>query len=115
MSVSFRLNRPAREIVEKHITPQAKLFMANEVRRLCDPYVPYDTGNLADNVDVLLEGDTGVVHYKAPYARKCYEGDDINFHTEKHALATAHWDKAMFQTRKGDTTKAVQAYIDRGN
>ena len=72
----------------------------------CNPYVPYETGRLA-NVNVTRTG----VSYNAPYARYQYEG--INRYTGGplhynppthpvfHSLATHHWDQAML-TAEGD-------------
>ena len=60
------------------------------------PYVPYDTGALADTAQVSSEGVTYIV----PYASKNYYGDDIRHKTDKHPLATAHWDEVAMQTQK---------------
>lgn len=84
----------------------------------CDPYVPYETGRLA-NVNITKTG----VSYNAPYARYQYEG--INRYTGGplhynppthpvfHPLATHHWDQAMLEA-EGDVFRAdCQELIDR--
>lgn len=37
----------------------------------------------------------------------------LKYSTSKHALATSHWEKAMWVARKDDVTRAVQNYINR--
>lgn len=96
--------------------------------KMNDPYVPMDEGILAHtSVDITKE----CVHYKQPYAHYMYVGDvygpnipifedgiivgwfsppgqkkhpageQLNYNTEKHPLASKEWDKAMMRD-KGD-------------
>lgn len=58
-------------------------------------WIPYDTGHLAN--DTIID-ETGVL-YEVDYARKNYYGDDIRHKTDKHPLATAHWDDVAMQTQ----------------
>lgn len=115
MGVTFKWNKPIAQIAKDATGGDATLkFMASEARRLMNPYVPMDTGTLADTVDVYTEGGKGVVHYRAPYAQRQYNGDGNNFSKEKHPKATAQWDKAMQSERGADLAKAVQAFIKKG-
>jgi hypothetical protein len=60
-----------------------------------------------------VENGEGVVHHKAPYARRQYYGDDLNFSAEKHPLATSHWNEAAKQAGKAkQLAKETQAYIE---
>jgi len=54
--------------------PDGLLFLASEAQRLMDPYVPADKLVLAQNVNMYVEGDFGVVHYTSPYAHYQYKG-----------------------------------------
>lgn len=50
------------------------LFLANEAKRLMDPYVPANNLVLAQNVRVYEEKGVGIVHYNSPYAHYQWEG-----------------------------------------
>ena len=69
MSMTFQWNKSVAAIA-KEATGGNKtlLFMANEAKRLMDPYVPARNLVLAQNVRVYVEGDVGVVHYTSPYS-----------------------------------------------
>ena len=65
---------------------------------MCDPYVPWKTGDLAQN---LRTTDAKGVHYKADYADFQYYGTHFQHNTETHPRATALWDKVMM-SEQGD-------------
>lgn len=44
----------------------------SEILRLCDPYVPFDTGMLKDSGILSTDIGSGVVVYDTPYARRQY-------------------------------------------
>lgn len=67
--------------------PQTRTQVAEVLRDISDPYVPYDTGKLSQNVLVNEHGVT----YQQSYARRVFYGDYINFKKQKHPLATARW------------------------
>lgn len=112
------------------------IFVANEARKLMDPYVPADTQVLADNVKVYAEGNTGIVEYTSPYAHFQYAGKvfvsevtgspwarylerkvptdrSLKYQKFRHPLATSYWDKAAFGPRTGDLVNAYQSYISK--
>lgn len=76
MKVEFEWNQPIDKMA-KDLTggPQGLLFLASTAARLMDPYVPADNLMLAQNMDIYLEGDHGVVHYLSPYAHYQWEGE----------------------------------------
>lgn len=76
--------------------------IANIVAELCDPYVPYDTGNLAEASRTV---DANGIHYNADYAEKQYYGVEFHHKTDAHPLATALWDKVML-SEQGDVLRA---------
>lgn len=135
MSMTFQWNKPIAAIA-KEATGGSKtlLFMANEAKRLMDPYVPAKNLVLAQNVRVYVEGDVGVVHYTSPYARFQYKGlvmisrvtgspfarhgeskvvtgRRLNHSGGRHPLATSEWDKAMKAAKMDAYTSAVQAFV----
>ena len=135
MRISFRWNQSPDEIANRFAGEEAQLYLANEAKRLMDPYVPAMStggGSLSNHVRAYVENGKGVVHYLSPYARYQFEGKvmvskrpgvrgaakkvmqpekALNYRNFPHPLATSHWDKAMSVARSGDLTRAVQNYI----
>lgn len=143
MKVGFQWNMPLNQVVEEALGGSAgRLFLANEAKRLMDPYVPADNLILAQNVRVYAEGENSVVHYLSPYAHYQYMGEvygpnypikeggiivgwcspshktptgkKIKHSKFRHPLATSEWDKAMMTARKDDLAKAYQRYLNGG-
>jgi hypothetical protein len=117
MAVIFKWNKPIGQIITGVLgDDKTALFAAETWHRLYDKFVPMDSGSLAhDAVDHYVEKGVGIIHHKAPYAYRQYEGESFNFSTEKHPLATARWDEAAKQAGLGATlAKDIQNYIKRG-
>lgn len=140
MELSLSWNKSFGEISAETLKrKRTSLFMANEAKRLMNPYVPAKNLALAKNVRVYNEGENGVVHYLSPYAHYQYigrlmvssrTGSPWAKHGEskvyaipekklkqvrsRHSLATAEWDKAMLVARKEDLAHAVQEYVRKG-
>lgn len=79
---------------------RVQLFFTNEVAKLCDPYVPMDTGTLKRVVEINPE----YIHYKSPYARRQYE---TNSGGHNGPLRGKYWDKRMWADRGNEIVKAV--------
>ena len=92
------------------------LFMAETLRRLVNPFVPMDTGFLAnDGVSVYARGSTGYVRYGAPYAVFAYYGAGKRFSPSKHPLASAEWDRAAASAGRLEVLRGdVQRFVRRG-
>lgn len=138
MHVGFRWNRPTSQIVNEAIGgSRTQLFMANEAKRLMDPYVPALNLVLAQNVRTYVEDGHGVVHYLSPYARYQHEGylmvsritgspwvrkgesklptgRKLVHNKSRHPMATSEWEKAMKAARMDDLTVAVRRYVKGG-
>ena len=135
MGTTFKWNKPISQI-SKEATGgnRTLLFMANEAKKLMDPYVPANNMILARNVRTYVESGNGIIHYLSPYARyqfmgilmvsritgspwarngesKVTTGRSLKHSTARHPLATAHWDKAMMVARGADLVNATQAYV----
>ena len=138
MRVDFEWKKPTPQIAKEIINSDVQLFMANEAKRLMDPYVPARNLMLAQNVSIYAEDDEGIVHYRSPYAHYQYKGvlyvssitgsafassgeykvptsRKLEYSKFRHPLATSQWDKAMVTARGDDLTAAVQRFIKRGN
>lgn len=82
-------------------------FVASTCERFMNPYVPMDTGMLAQNTLV----EPFKVTYNQPYAHRQFNGNGFNFSRDMHPLATSHWDKAMQSARGNDIANEVSIYI----
>lgn len=135
MKIGFNWNAPEKQILNGAIGgKRTEFFMANEAKKLMDPYVPMLEGSLHTNVSVGVDSDGGFVHYRSPYASFQYYGivmlgvssrspyakygerkettsRKLVHNTSKHPLATSQWDGAMKRARMGDLVKATQRYI----
>lgn len=78
-------------------------FFTSEVARLCDPYVPMDTGALKSVKDVTAT----YIHYKSTYARKQYY---TNSGGNNGALRGKLWDKRMWADRGDEIVRSVAKY-----
>ena len=58
------------EITEKWNTAQE--YVDTQVLRLCDPYIPKDTGVLKNSGILNTQIGSGEVKYRTPYARRWY-------------------------------------------
>lgn len=83
----------------------------NVLAKMCDPYVPWLTGNLAQS------GMGGVsaagVHYPGPYAHYQYYGLEFNHTLDYHPKASAMWDKAMMSEVGDSFIKQVEEIVKR--
>lgn len=135
MGMIFRLNKTPNQIIDQTMGGEkTQLFLANETKKLMQPYVPELNHMLVKLVDVYADAEGGMVHYRSPYARFQFGGKVMVSsktgsswsHGESKVLtdrdlrytkptATSHWDRAMLVARKADLTKAVQNYIKGGS
>ena len=136
MDIDFGWNKPIPQIAKEALGgDRTLLFMANEAKRLMDPYVPALNMGLSQNVRTYVEGGSGVVHYLSPYANyqhkgilmvsritgspwarmgesKVTAGRKLKYNKSRHPLATSEWDKAMKAARMSDFTGAVQRFVN---
>lgn len=99
---------------------QAQIFLASEVKRLSDPYVPMQQGMLKNNVVIASDGST--LTYTQPYAHYQYYGEAMAGRAPKHytgkalnysggALRGPNWDKRMIIDRGDDLTESIANYV----
>lgn len=119
---------------------QTMLAINNTFARRMDKYIPFDQGNLKDNLTITEK----YVQYNVPYAHYMYEGivygpnipitengivvgfysikgstkkpkvpkQMMEYNPSKHPLATRHWDKAMLKHERKDFYAEVKNIIE---
>lgn len=125
MSVKVKVNIPTAEILQScglGSDKRVQRFMASEVRRLCDPYVPMQQG-LLKNVSTIA-GNGSFVVYTQPYAHyqyygevmagrapKQYTGKKLTYHGAP--MRGPQWDKRMMADKSKDLENSVEVYIKK--
>ena len=94
------------------------LFVAQEWKRLINPFTPRREGILEDTARVkpweIEYGSFSNDPNTAPYAAYVYYGDNFNFRKDKNVFATSHWDRAAINAKQDDKLiGAAQKYIDK--
>lgn len=137
MKMKFKWLRPVEKIkFDRSGGDRGRLFLANEAKRLMDPYVPFRMGMLSQNVRTYVESGEGYVKYNSPYAHYQYEGilyvssrtgsawakngeykvpakpeKELEHNKARHPLATSYWDKAMMTARGTDLVAAYNRWL----
>lgn len=136
IKAEFYWNKPVDELCyEVTGGDDGRLFLANEVRRLSDPYVPSSQmGILRGSTKCYVKDGDGWIEYNTPYAHYQYEGilyvssvtgsswasageykiktdQKLNYTKDFHPLATDHWDKAMYVANKNRLLRSYAKYI----
>ena len=113
----IKWNKPIDQIIRQDILGKDTMqFIAIEAEMLMNPFVPMDTGKLANYSLKILAGDTWAeIHYDVPYAASVfYNKRGVVFRKEKHPLATSFWDKRSMEAGgKEKLAGAVGEYIKR--
>lgn len=87
---------------------EVQRFVDSEVLRLCEPYVPMDTGVLKTSGFVSTDIGSGEVIYETPYARKMYYNPDFEFQGKNDTPARgALWAERMWADRGDDIVQGA--------
>lgn len=99
-----------------------RVFLANQVARLSDPYVPMQSGTLKNQRIVAKNGKK--ITYPGPYAHyqytglvmagrapKHYTGEDLTY--QDSPMRGSYWDQRMLSDRKDDLVQATEKHIRR--
>lgn len=131
-NVSFYMNKE----LQRYTTPEAKNFLLCTWYRYMFPYIPFRTGLMASLMDLpegersdniklspdeamligleTIENDPrNVIHFRAPYSNRQYEGTDFNFTRDLHPLAQAHWAQVAADLHGEQIIKEYAAYVKR--
>lgn len=99
---------------------RAQIFLASEVKRLSDSYVPMQQGLLKNNAVIASDGST--LTYTQPYAHYQYYGEAMAGIAPKHYTGKAlnynggpmrgpNWDKRMLIDRGDDLTESIAIFV----
>ena len=101
---------------------RAQVYLASEVKRLSDPYVPMQQGLLKNMAVVASDGST--LTYTQPYAHyqyygeamagrapKQYTGKPLTYHGAP--MRGKEWDKRMLADKSGEIAQNLKTYIGR--
>lgn len=118
-NMSFHWNYSASTIIENlGFGRQLNKEVATIFRKYCEPYLPYDTGNLSRRTRITATKDHGTITYLSGYARPQYYGTgdymqgennpvDWQRNTAVHPFATSFWDRAAWTAHKREITQEV--------
>lgn len=125
MSVKVKIDIPTAKILKSRglgSDTGARKYLASEVKRLCDPYVPMQQGALKNIVTIAADGSQLI--YTQPYAHyqyygkvmagrapKHYTGDDLTYHGAP--MRGPQWDKRMIADKSKNLETSLDAYIKK--
>lgn len=101
----------------------AQKYLASEVKRLSDPYVPMQQGTLKNTL-AHVAGDGSYVIYEGPYAHYVYYGEVMAGRPPKHYTGkplTYHgapmrgpqWDKRMLADKSKEIENNLDTFIKK--
>lgn len=101
MTTKVRINiDPAQEILLRRGLEEGgevQRFFTGEVARMCDPYIPKDTGVLKNDKTIR----TNSITYEQLYAQKQY------YENKGKGLRGKEWDKRMWADRGDEIVQSV--------
>jgi hypothetical protein len=124
--MSVKVDLPKAEILKRlglGGTNKVQKYIASQVKRLCDKYIPMQQGDLKNKATIA--GDGSSIVYTQPYAHyqyygkamagrapKEYTGEDLTYHGGP--TRGPQWEKRMLADKSKDLEKSVEAYIKKG-
>lgn len=102
---------------------RAQVYLASEVKRLCDPYVPFQNGPLKDTAVIAPDGSA--LTYVQPYAHYQYAGQVLVGRAPKKpngkaltysggGLRGPQWDKRMMADKSKELVENLEKFIGGG-
>ena len=86
-------------------------YAAESWKKRVEPYIPYNTGRLCNDVTIRPYSIT----YNAPYANKVYNDLKMNFRKDKHPLATVRWNEVAAPAIMDYFVQDLQDFVNRIN
>ena len=128
MKMEYEVNIDAEKILKKYGLGQSKeaqRALAEDVERLCQPYVPMSAGSGAHMVNAARVTDEAII-YPGPYAHYQYVGEVMAGRAPKHYTGQAinyhgapmrgkQWDKRMMADKGKEVEKNFENYLRRRN
>ena len=135
LKVTVQVDINTKKILDAHKMGgdnKAQIYLASEVKRLCDPYVPMQSEYLKNHAVIANDGSS--ITYIAPYAHYQYKGkvmgpnymdDDGDWHSGKAPkhytgkdltyngapMRGPEWDKRMLADTKDELVNNLRVYI----
>ena len=99
---------------------RARIYLASEVKRLCDPYVPMQRGILKNTAVTAADGSS--ITYIQPYAHYQYYGEAMAgrapkrysgkpLHYNGGPMRGPRWDKRMMADKGNELLEGVAKYV----
>lgn len=98
------------DMLSRMVSPEAKEELLIEWYKSMYEYIPFVTGNLANNISIQSDG----IHFKVPYARRQYYGDNFNFTKDQHPLAQARWGNVAWDLHQEEIMNDFINYLKKG-
>lgn len=129
-SVSFFMEKE----LQRYLTPEAKNFFLCTWYRYMFPYIPFVSGTMASLMSVSNDAENiklspeqamalaiesiqndprNVIHFKAPYSNRQYEGLDFNFTRDLHPLAQAQWAQVAADLHGEQIMTEFKGFVER--
>lgn len=101
---------------------RAVKFLASEVKRHCDKYVPMQQGTLKNTAQIVETSEGIGIYYGQPYAHYQYYGEVMAGRAPKHYTGNPidyhggpvrgkEWDKRMMADEGGQVRDAFAKYV----
>lgn len=128
MKMDIQVNIDAERILKKYglgKSKEAQRALAEDVERLCQPYVPLSAGSGAHMVNAARVTDESII-YPGPYAHYQYVGEVMAGRAPKHytgqpidyhgaPMRGKQWDKRMMADKGKEVEKNFENYLRRRN
>lgn len=91
---------------------RARIFLASEVARLSDPYVPMQTAILKNTREIAPDGRK--ITYIQPYSKTQYKGLTASgrpFRYNGAPMRGREWDKRMMADRGQDVVRGLAKFV----
>lgn len=129
MQLTLKMNEPNKIIKDHGLDENGRVnaFLRDTVERFSDPYVPFKTGHLKNNI---RHPNNHSIKYVSPYAHYMYMGkvaigpskpkgvkrtiSGIDLKYSGAPKRGSQWDKRMMNDRKNDVCKDVENFIRSG-
>lgn len=129
-SVSFYMEKE----LQRYMTPEAKNFFLCTWYRYMFPYIPFVSGTMASLMSVSDDAENvklspeqamalaiesiqndprNVIHFKAPYSNRQYEGENFNFTRDLHPLAQARWAQVAADLHGEQIMTEFKGFVER--
>lgn len=104
--------KPAEILLKaRRLDGAAELFLANEVARSCDPYIPMQMGTLKNTKQIIQTANGTVLKYTQPYARRQYYSGRAPDDSNSGSLRGRHWFERAKTDHRPEWLRSTAAYV----